>query len=140
MQRISAVLQRNLGAWATSIVLGCLLGFTPVLGHYFGLPLDIRHVTLSLARSRWQLRASVRKPGPGLALHSRCRNCRCLCTQLFVSFTIVGIVALRAYDVTLFEQLSILRYLVREGLKSPLKFILPPMRSADLSVKHEVAA
>ena len=47
MGKIARVLSRNLGGWSTSIVLGYLLGFTPVLGHFFGIPLDVRHVTLS---------------------------------------------------------------------------------------------
>src|SRR5208283_2287543 len=47
MTKVSRVLQRNLGGWSTSIVLGYLLGFTPVIVRFFGIPLDVRHVTLS---------------------------------------------------------------------------------------------
>ena len=46
-RKMSRIVKHNIGGWATSIVLGYLLGFTPVLGEFFGLPLDIRHVTLS---------------------------------------------------------------------------------------------
>ena len=38
-------LEENLGGWSTSIVLGYLLGFAPVIGYFFGIPLDVRHVT-----------------------------------------------------------------------------------------------
>jgi len=39
--------ERNAASWSTSIVLGYLLGFSPVVAKFFGVPLDVRHVTLS---------------------------------------------------------------------------------------------
>ncbi|MGB8772384.1 MAG: hypothetical protein WCC92_22430, partial [Candidatus Korobacteraceae bacterium] len=47
MGKVASVLEHNLGGWSTSVVLGYLLGFTPVFGRFFGIPLDVRHVTLS---------------------------------------------------------------------------------------------
>lgn len=119
-------LDTNLGGWSTSVVLGYLLGFTPVIGSFFGVPLDVRHVTLSsgtLALAATGFGAqTMRQPefyyavaGIGLIF----------VLNLFVSFTIAGIVALRAYDVGMAEQISILRYLVISGLRTPLRFILP---------------
>ena len=46
-KKFAKVVRHNIGGWSTSIVLGYLLGFTPVLGAFFGIPLDVRHVTLS---------------------------------------------------------------------------------------------
>ena len=46
--------------------------------------------------------------------------------NLFVSFTIAGIVALQAYDVSPREQFAILGHLFWTGIRSPLRFILPP--------------
>jgi site-specific recombinase len=40
-------LMSNLSSISGSIFLGFLLGFTPIWGHFFGLPFDVRHVTLS---------------------------------------------------------------------------------------------
>jgi site-specific recombinase len=127
MQKFARIMERNLGGWSTSIVLGYLLGFTPELGHFFGLPLDIRHVTLStgtlaLAAARYGLaslgRAWLYQAIEGIAV--------VFVLNLTVSFTIAGVVALRAYNVPFSEQLAILRYLVRQGLTAPLKFVLPP--------------
>jgi hypothetical protein len=42
-----------------------------------------------------------------------------------VSFSIAAYVGLRAYDVSGREQLEILRYLIVNGLKSPLRFLWP---------------
>lgn len=40
-------LQNNFGALCGNAVLGFILGIVPVLGDFLGLPLDVRHVTLS---------------------------------------------------------------------------------------------
>ncbi len=125
-RKISRVVKHNIGGWSTSIVLGYLLGFAPVLGEFFGLPIDIRHVTLSsgtlalaAARfgtaslgNRWFYHASV-----GIAV--------IFVLNLCVSFTIAAYVALRAYDVGPREQWSILRFLIQHAFRNPLHFIIP---------------
>ena len=47
MHRLAAWLERNVAAWSNSIVLGYLLGLSPVIARFFGIPLDVRHVTLN---------------------------------------------------------------------------------------------
>ena len=137
-RKFSRVLNRNLGGWSTSIVLGYLLGFTPVIGHFFGLPLDVRHVTLStgtlaLAVAHFGTQSVGRTwfyqavAGIGVIF----------ILNLFVSFSIAAYVGLRAYDVSRREQLTILRFLVLDGLKSPLRFIWPNyMRHSSKKRNH----
>jgi site-specific recombinase len=48
--------------------------------------------------------------------------------NLGVSFSIASFVALRAYDVSRREQLLLLRYLLRQIVRSPLKFLFPMER------------
>ncbi len=126
MKKVSRVLNRNLGGWSTSIVLGYLLGFAPVIGKFFGLPIDVRHVTLStgtlaLAVAHFGARSMGRNwfyaavAGIGVIF----------VLNLFVSFSIAAYVGLRAYDVSGREQWAILRALVRDGLKSPGRFLWP---------------
>jgi site-specific recombinase len=50
--------------------------------------------------------------------------------NLGVSFSIASFVALRAYDVSRREQFLLLRYLLRQIVRSPLKFILPVERES----------
>jgi site-specific recombinase len=45
--RVARWLRDNVSGLAGNVSLGFLLGMTPALGHAFGLPLDVRHVTLS---------------------------------------------------------------------------------------------
>jgi site-specific recombinase len=48
--------------------------------------------------------------------------------NLGVSFAISSFVALRAYDVPAREQLQLLRYLLRQIARNPLKFVFPVER------------
>jgi site-specific recombinase len=120
------VLERDLGGWSTSIALGYLLGFVPVIGSFFGVNLDVRHVTLTtgtlaLAAARFGTRwfghdwFNWAVAGIGITF----------VLNLSVSFSIAAYVALRAYDVSRREQWQLLKYVAREIVRSPLKFILP---------------
>lgn len=46
-ERSARWLVRNAAGVAGNVALGFLLAFTPIFGKFFGLPLDVRHVTLS---------------------------------------------------------------------------------------------
>ena len=119
-------MQRNLGGWSTSIVLGYLLGFTPVIGKFFGMPLDVRHVTLSTGTFALSVaHFGVRSIERGWFYEAVAGIAVIFVLNLFVSFSIAAYVGLRAYDVSGREQWEILRYLILDGLKSPLRFLWP---------------
>ena len=48
-QRVAVLLEQHLGGVAGYLVLGFLLGFMPVVFAFMGLPIEVRHVTLSAA-------------------------------------------------------------------------------------------
>ncbi len=126
MQRAAGWLEHNLASWSTSIVLGYLLGFTPVVARFFGIPLDVRHVTLStgtlaLAAARF----GTASFGHGWLYAAIAGIGITFVLNLGVSFSIASIVALRAYDVPRSEQIQILKFLLREFFESPLSFIFP---------------
>jgi site-specific recombinase len=126
LRRWADFLERDLGGYATSISLGYLLGFVPVIASFFGLHLDVRHVTLTtgtlaLAAARFGT-ASFGKDwfywavgGIGITF----------VLNLGVSFSIAAFVALRAYDVPREEQKQLVSFILKRFLRSPLKFILP---------------
>lgn len=47
MQRLAAWLERHFSGIVNNLSLAVLFGMTPVVAHFFGLQLDVRHVTLS---------------------------------------------------------------------------------------------
>jgi site-specific recombinase len=134
MRRTADWLENNLASWSTSIVLGYLLGFAPVIARFFGIPLDVRHVTLStgtlaLAAARF----GTASFGHGWLYAAIAGIGITFILNLGVSFSIASIVALRAYDVPRSEQIQILKFLLHEFFESPLSFIFPA-EHAPLSI------
>jgi len=132
MKRIADSVETNLSGWTTSIVLGYLLGFVPAMGHFFGIPLDVRHVTLStgtlaLAAASfgrdWLYRGWFIYTVFGIAV--------IFALNLGVSFSIASSVALKAYGVSGKDQLRLMKYVLLTFLKSPRRFIMPPRKVAD---------
>jgi site-specific recombinase len=126
MRRAADWLEINAAAYSTSIVLGYLLGFSPVVARFFGIPLDVRHVTLStgtlaLAAARF----GTSSLGQGWLYAAVAGLAITFVMNLGVSFAIASIVALRAYNVPRSEQFQLLAFLIKEILRSPLSFILP---------------
>ncbi len=125
--RIGHSLSRNAAGWGTNVALGFLLGFAPAVGRFFGIPFDVRHVTLStgtLALSaaglgeRWYLGGWFLWATAGIAVM--------FVLNLTVAFTLSLVNAARAYEMTNAELWGVLRHVFRHFLKDPLSFVLPP--------------
>jgi site-specific recombinase len=132
MKRLAETVEVNLSGWTTSIVLGYLLGFVPEMGSFLGIPLDVRHVTLStgtlaLAASslgrNWLYR--------GWFIHTIFGIMATFVLNLGVSFSIAASVAMKAYGVPWRDQLQLIRYAVASFLRSPRRFLMPPAKPRD---------
>jgi site-specific recombinase len=126
MTSAAAWIELNLAGWSTSIALGYLLGFVPVIARFFGIPFDVRHVTLStgtlaLAAARF----GTSSFGKDWFYYAMAGIGVTFILNLGVSFSISAFVALRAYDVRGREQLQLVRYLLRQIVRSPLRFVVP---------------
>src|SRR5262249_4277803 len=126
MKRIARSVENNLSGWTTSIVLGYLFGFVPSIGWFIGIPLDIRHVTLStgtlaLAAASfgrgWLQRGWFAFTLVGIAVT--------FVLNLGVSFSIAAAVGMKAYGVSWPDQLRVIRFTLLSFLKSPKRFLWP---------------
>jgi site-specific recombinase len=126
MQRLAEAVDANLSGWTTSIVLGYLLGFVPAMGEFFGIPLDVRHVTLStgtlaLAAATfgrdWLYGGWFTYTVLGISVT--------FVLNLGVSFSIAAAVAMKAYGVSRRERLRLMRYTFTSFLRSPRRFLVP---------------
>ena len=126
MQRFARWFENHIASWSTSIVLGYMLGFFPEVARFFGLPLDVRHVTLNsgmlaLAAARY----GVASFGHHWFYFAVAGIGMTFVLNLGVSFAIASITALRAYNVHHQERVKILKYLLGQIIHSPLRFIFP---------------
>lgn len=132
MKRLADTVDANLSGWTTSIVLGYLLGFVPVIGEFFGIPLDVRHVTLATGTVALAA-ASFGKDWlyRGWLIHTVFGIAVTFVLNLGVSFSIAASVAMRAYGVPWHDQLGLMRYTFTCFLKSPGSFLLPPTKAGS---------
>ena len=134
LHRLGESLSRNAAGWGTNVALGFLLGFAPAVGRFFGVPFDVRHVTLSTGTlalaaaglgERWFLGGWFLWATGGIAVM--------FVLNLTVSFTLSLINAARAYEMTNEDLFGVLRHVFTHFRKNPLSFFLPP--KADVPEK-----
>jgi site-specific recombinase len=117
----------NVSGVAANVSLGMMLGVAPALLGFFGLPLEVRHVTLSTG----QLGAALGALGwPALAAAA---FWWCLAgiavtgiLNVAVSFWLAFAVALRARGVRVKERQRLVAAIRRRLMTQPLSFLLPP--------------
>jgi site-specific recombinase len=127
MARAARFLERQAAGFGGSVALGGMLGMVPVFGKFFGLPLDVRHVTLS-AGSLTLAIASVGVDGVGWgAFFAASFGIAIIGLLNFgVSFTLALVVALRARDVPRGERRTLPGAVFRRFLRRPVEFFYPP--------------
>ncbi|MDP1769309.1 MAG: hypothetical protein Q8L74_10970 [Nitrospirota bacterium] len=131
MKTWSAGVSRNVAGWGTNISLGMMLGMTPAVGAFIGLPLDVRHVTLSsgtLALASASLQAEWY--GEGRILRALAGVAVMFVFNLGVSFFLSLVTALRAHDFHRADMIELARRLLKRMIFSPGEFLLPPRDQA----------
>ncbi len=127
MQAFAAFWHQHAAGWGTNISLGMMLGMTPALGEVLGLPMDVRHVTLStgilsLAVSglgdSWHHQGFVWYALAGIGVM--------FVLNLGVSFGLSLLTAARALDMSWRELVALGRRLLVRLVRHPAQFVLPP--------------
>ncbi|HET9450553.1 MAG TPA: gliding motility protein [Aggregicoccus sp.] len=131
-EALSRFLLRHIAGIGGCVSLGFLLAMTPVVGAFFGLPLGVRHVTLSFGSLAFA----------GVALGPQA----CLTPGFLaavvgvglvgllnfgVSFALALAVALRARDVPPGSSLLLLRAVVSRFREDPRTFFVPPREDGE---------
>ncbi len=124
--RWAAYWRANISGFASNISLGFMLGVIPVVALFFGLPIEVRHVTLSTG----QLAAAV--GAEGFALVGQSVFWWCVAgiaatgvLNLSVSFFLAFRVALRSRGIRLNDRSRIYRALRSRLWREPLSFVWP---------------
>jgi site-specific recombinase len=130
-QRWSRWWRQNISGLAANVSLGLMLGLVPALLGFVGLPLDVRHVTLSAG----QLAAALGAELPVLGWRALLDPALAWCVagiavigvlNLTVSFLLAFHVALRSRGLKLGDRKRIYAAVVRRLAQAPLSFVLPP--------------
>jgi site-specific recombinase len=131
----------NIAGLAGNIGLGVLLGLTPVILAFFGLPVEVRHVTLStgqVAAAAFSLGVESLKTTPfwlavaGLALIG--------VLNVGVSFGLALRVAMRAVDISPTERARVYHAIRSRLFERPGEFLWPPRDLAPGDTRAQDAA
>jgi site-specific recombinase len=131
MAKLGGLVSRNIAGWGTNVSLGLLLGMTPAIGAFFGLPLDVRHVTLN---SGILMLAYASVGGAVFDIEFLAWAIAGVGTMfvlnLGVSFGLALWSAVRAYGLPRRDMLELMKRGIRRLAKSPGDFVLPPRGDA----------
>ncbi len=131
MARWARFLETQTAGFGGSIALGFLLGMLPVFSKFFGLPLDVRHVTLSSGSLTFSISSvGVDALGWGLVIEAWIGIAIIGLLNFGVSFALALVVALRARDVPRGERRTLPGAVLRRFIKRPFEFFYPPRDAA----------
>jgi site-specific recombinase len=137
---VSRVFTRNISGVGGNTTLGILLGMTPVAGKFFGLPLDVRHVTLSTGALTLAGSALGREAVMTPAYLAAAVGIVLIGSLNFgVSFVLALAVALRARKVERSDRFKLFVSVAATFLRSPFQFFFPPARDTSLPVHGPVS-
>jgi site-specific recombinase len=128
----SRVFAHNVSGFGGNVAAGFLLGMTPVIGKFMGLPLEVRHVTLSTGA----LTLAAAQRGFGV-LHEPPFRAALLgifvifLMNLMVSFNLALAVALRAREVSWRDRMPMWISIFVTLVRSPLQFFYPPQSTGE---------
>lgn len=134
-ERWAKWLEQHIASIAGNVSLGVLLGMTPVLAQFFGLPLEVRHVTLSSAMV-------VAAAGSlGMQVFALPEFWLAAGGVVLIGLLNVGVafalalgLALRAREVPARIRRVVFRSVLKRFAASPRSFLLPGPRDAALSL------
>jgi len=127
MAKIARFLEREAAGFGGSVALGFLLGMIPAFAKFFGLPIDVRHITLSTGSLTLALSSiGVASVGWSAVLSAVVGIVLIGLFNFGVSFALALVVALRARDVPRGESKTLPGAVLRRFVRRPLEFFYPP--------------
>ncbi len=124
--RFADYIGRNLGSLAGNFLLGIMLASLAPLGDFLGLPLDVRHVTLSSANFALALTSLNFHIDPFTLVETLAGIALVGFTNLSVSFALALWVALKARGADITASQGLAALLLERVRKEPARFFVPP--------------
>lgn len=126
LNKFALYIERNLGALAGNFLFGIMLGSMGTIGFILGLPLDIRHIAFASANFSQGLLSINGCAEIGLIFVSFLGVLLIGLTNLFVSFSLTILVALRARRVRFEQWKPLAKLVLTHFLTHPSDFFWPP--------------
>ncbi len=126
LQKFSEYLKNNSGLLMGNFFLGIFLGTAPMLGKFFGLPIDVRHVTLSTGNFGLALQCTQQTIPVSLLLETGVSLLVIGLINLLVSFGLAIYVAVRSRSLNISLMQRIIKAITIYFRARPSEFFFPP--------------
>jgi site-specific recombinase len=132
MSKLARFLEHQSAGFGGSVALGIMLGMVPVFGKFFGLPLEVRHITLSTGSLTLAMNSIGLDAVGWSPFLLACLGIVFMGLLNFgVSFALALVVALRARDVPRGERRTLPLAVMRRFFRKPAEFFYPPKENAN---------
>lgn len=136
LERLAHYVEKHFGALVGSVALGFFLGFSGVVGKIFGVPFDIRHITI--AAGNFGIGLNGMEWGAVPLSYILLVFAGVLGIGFFnflISFSLAFMVAVKSRGIHLSEYPRLFGVLIRYFFRHPREFFLPPRRRARVEYK-----
>jgi len=135
--KLAVRITQDIGGIASSVTLGFLLAVTPLVGKFFGVTMDVRHMTLSLGA----LTLAMLTLGPKAALDAGLISAGAgILVVAFFNFAVGFLLALglamKARGVSVFTLPRLLQALLSLMWREPISLLLPKGSSETVTRPH----
>lgn len=125
--RVADWLRQNIAGIGSNASLGVMLGMTAITGKFFGLPLDVRHVTLAAGSIAFAASSIGFEVFADPHFYPACLGLVFIGLLNFsVSFSLALLLASRARGITVETLLKLPVRIYRTFTATPMKFLFPP--------------
>ncbi|MES2647993.1 MAG: hypothetical protein V4717_14035 [Bacteroidota bacterium] len=138
LTRTAGYIDKNLGAIMGNVLLGFGLGFMIFFGKIFGIPLDIRHVTISTGFFGFAWYSSGFELGSQIITLSIIGLALIAFINLLVSFSLALYTALKSRGVASKQIIPLGKLTVKYFFTHPLDFFLPPKKERKVPAAKSV--
>jgi site-specific recombinase len=126
LQNVTDYVTNNLGSLAGNIALGFFLGMAGFLGHIFGIPFDIRHITIAAGNSALAYYTQGNAESTTFLLTVFGGVLLIGLINFLVSFSLAFLVAIKSRGVRLKDYPEMLSVIGKFFIKFPADFFFPP--------------
>lgn len=129
LDRLAGFVNNYAGTFSGSLALGFFLGMSTIAGKIFGIPFDIRHITISAGNAAIGFFGSEEHLSLSYLLIVFLGVLGIGFLNFFVSFSLAFFVAVRSRGIRLRDYPELIGYILRYFRRFPADFIFPPLKT-----------
>jgi len=132
LEKVTKYVEDNMGPLIGNISLGFFLGMASFFGHIFGIPFDIRHITIASGNTAIAYYTTGNTPGIAFLLTVFAGVLLIGLFNFAVSFALAFFVAVKSRGVRLRDYPELLTVVGKFFVKYPVDFFFPPKQPREI--------